>query len=187
MKKTKKIISILITLSLAVGASTIALAEGNDATTATQVTTSTKNEKLTLEQKQAKDAYLKVHLNDKNQLLLLRQQTKDAMEANKAVYKQIKDKIREKTKLNTKEKGANKELKNNVKDQLKQVKAMQETIKTQQQEKKQLWNTYKENIKNKDYTAAEAIFKSIIEKKTSILENIKQKSAILNKVLASLN
>jgi chromosome segregation ATPase len=81
---------------------------------------------------------------------------------------------------------ANKQLKIAIKTQLEQVKTIGETIKAQEQEKTQLWNTYKENINNKDYTAAGITFKAIIAKKTAILNNITQRGTILNQVLTSL-
>lgn len=82
---------------------------------------------------------------------------------------------------------ARSELKNGVKDQLKKAKTILETIKTQQQEKTQLWKTYKENIKNKDYTTSGKTFKSIINKKSTILDNIKQRGIIMNQILPSLD
>lgn len=265
----KKFMSILITLSLIGGPSTLAFAAGTDATTTAQTTASAQSTSLTPEQKQARDAYLKVHADYMNQLTTLRQQTKEAEEANNAVAKQIKDKIKSKTALNSDTvsklkdlasqrkalvdqakqlhqqitslkskykdassakdtatmssikqqiqdlssqvkdikakddaiktqisplkdqvkiaKDANKQLRDSVKNQLQQAKTIHETIKTQENEKTQLWNTYKENIKNKDYAAAETTFKSIIDKKSSILQNIKQRGTILNQVLNSSN
>lgn len=265
----KKFMSILITLSLIGGPSTLVFAAGTDTTTAAQTTTSTQSTSLTPEQKQARDAFLKVHSGDMNQLTTLRQQTKEAEEANKAVAKQIKDKTKSKTTLNgdtvsklkdlgsqrkalvdqekqlhqqitslksqykdaasvkdtakmssikqqiqdlnnqvkdikTKDdaiktqiaplkdqvkaaRDVSKQLSDNVKSQLQQAETIRQTIKTQENEKTQLWNTYKENIKNKDYTAAETTFKSIIDKKVSILDNIKQIGTIRNQVLNSLN
>lgn len=82
---------------------------------------------------------------------------------------------------------ANKLLKDNIKSQLQVTKTIEATIKTQEGEKAQLWNTYKENIKNKDYEAAGTTFKAIIDKKTAILSNITQRGTILNQILASLN
>lgn len=265
----KKFMSILIALTLIGGTSTLALAAGTDTTTAAQTTTSSQSTSLTPEQKQARDAYLKVHADLLNQLTTLRQQTKEAQEANNAVAKQIRDKIKSKTTLNgdtasklkdlasqrknlvdqakqlhqqmtslrsqykdaasvkdtakmssikqqiqdlnsqikdikakneaiktqieplkdqlKAAKDANKQLKENVKNQLQQAEAIRQTIKIQENEKTQLWNTYKENIKNKDYAAAETTFKAIIDKKSSILQNIKQRGTILNGVLSSLN
>lgn len=265
----KKFMSILITLSLIGGPSTLAFAAGTDASTAAQTTTSAKSTTLTPEQKQAKDAFLKVHSDYMNQLTTLRQQTKEAEAANSTVAKQIKDKLKSKTTLSAEDtaklkdlatqrkalvdqakqlhqqitslksqykdaetakdkskmssikqqiqdlnsqlkdikakedaintqlaplkdqlksiKDGNKQLKDNVKSQLQQAKTIHETIKTLDNEKTQLWNTYKENVKNKDYAAAETTFKAIIDKKSSILDNIKQRGTILNQILSSLN
>lgn len=265
----KKFMSILLTLSLIAGTSTVAFAAGNDTPAANQATTSTQSTTLTPAQKQARDAYLTVHFADMNQLVALRKQTDDARDANNAATKQIKDKLKAKTTLNkdsiaklkdlasqrkaltqqakllqqqrlslrtqyrdaVKAKDADKmksiesqvldlnkqvsdikvkddaikaqitplkdqiknirdtnnTLKDNVKNQIQQAKTISETIKTQEQEKAQLWNTYKENIKNKDYTTAATTFKAIIDKKSAILTNIKQRGTILNQVLASLN
>jgi len=265
----KKFMSILITLSLIGGSATLALAAGTDANTDVQTTTSTQSTNLTPEQKQARDAYLKTYSEEMSQLTTLRQQTKEAQEANNTVAKQIKDKIKSKTTSNgdnvsklkdlaaqrkalveqakqlhqqvislrsqykdaanakdtakmssikqqiqdlnsqvkdikakndaikaqiaplrdqlKSTKDANKQLREDAKSQLQKAETIRETIKTQENEKTQLWNTYKENIKNKDYAAAETTFKSIIDKKASILENIKQRGTILNQILSSLN
>jgi len=80
----------------------------------------------------------------------------------------------------------NNQLKADVNTALSQAKAIEATIKTQEQEKAQLWSTYKENMKSKDYSAAETTFKAIIDKKSSILDNIKQRGTILNQILSSL-
>jgi predicted nucleic acid-binding Zn-ribbon protein len=267
--KVKKIMVILLTLSLIAGTSTVAFAEGNSTTDTTETTTSPKSVNLTPEEQQARDAYLKVHFDDMNQLVTLRKQTQEAQDANNAAAKQIQEKLKAKTALNNdsvaklkdlaserkaliaqakklheqrlslreqykaavkakdvdkmksiqqqildlnkqvtdlkakedaiktqitplKEglkamKDANKQLKDNVKNQLQGAKTMHESIKTQEQEKTQLWNNYKENIKNKDYVAAGTTFKAIIDKKSAILNNITQRGTILNAVLASLN
>lgn len=265
----KKILSALLTISLISSMSTIAYAEGNDTTTPAQTVKAAQNETLTPEQKQARDAFLKVYYDYMNQLVALRQQTQEAQTANNTAAKQIKDKLKAKTALSSdtvsklkdlaaqrkslveqakqlhqqrlslrtqykdavkakdvdkmksieqqildlnnqisdlkakddaikaqieplKEqiksiKDANSQLKANVKNLLEQAKTIHETIKTQEQEKAQLWNTYKENIKNKDYAAAETTLKSIVDKKAAILANIKQRGTILNQILASLN
>jgi chromosome segregation ATPase len=80
----------------------------------------------------------------------------------------------------------NKQLKENIKTELQQVKELGDSIKAEQEEKPQLWDTYKENIENKDYEAAESTLKKIIEKKASILEDIKKRGEELNDILASL-
>lgn len=265
----KKFMPILLTLSLIVGTSTVTFAEENTNSGTTQSTAGTNSAKLTPEQQQARDEYLKVHFDDMNQLVALRQQTKDAQDANNATAKQIKDKLAAKTAVNkdnttklkdlaTQRKAlaeqakqlhqqrlslrdeykaavkakdtakmksieqqildlnkqvselkakddaikvqvaplkeqlkslrdTSKQLKDSVKTQLQQVKTIGDTIKTQEQEKTKLWNTYKENIKNKDYTTAGATFKAIIDKKSAILTNIKQRGTILNNILSSLN
>lgn len=265
----KKILSLLLTLALVAGTSTVALAEGSTPSQTTTTAATTQNTALTPEQQQARDAFLKVYYDDMNQLVTLRQQTQTAVDANNAVSKQIKDKLKAKTTLNpdtvsklkdlasqrksiadqakqlnqqritlkTQYKAAvsakdvdkmksieqqildinnqintlkanaasiktqlaplqeqlksmkdsNKQLKDNVKSQLQQANTIHDTIKTQEQEKTQLWNTYKENIKNKDYSAAENTFQAILAKKSSILDNIKQRGTILNQVLSSLN
>lgn len=264
----KKFLSVLLTLSLVAGTSVVTFAEGNDSTAATQ-DAAAQNTKLTPEEQQARDEYLKVHFEDMNQLVTLRQQTRDAVAANNETARQIKEKLKAKTtidkdtaaklkdlasqrkalaekakqlhqqrltlrsqykdavkardveKMKTIEqqildlnkqvtdlkaqddtikaqiaplkeqlksmRDSNKQLRANVKSQLQQVKTIGDTIKTLQQEKAQLWKTYAENIKNKDYTAAGATFKQIIEKKTAILNDIKQRGTILNQILASLN
>ncbi len=265
----KKFMSILITLSLIGGSSTLAFAAGTDASTAAQTTTSAKSTSLTPEQKQAKDAFSKVHSDYMNQLTTLKAQTKEAEESNSAVSKQIKDKLKSKTTLSADDaaklkdlssqrkdlvsqakqlqqqitslksqykdavsskdtatmsslkqqiqdltskvkdikakeeaintqlvplknqlksiKDGSKQLKDNAKIKLQQAETIHETIKTLDSEKTQLWNTYKENVKNKDYATAETTLKSIIDKKSSILDNIKQRGTILNQVLSSLN
>lgn len=171
----KKFLSILLTLSLILGTASFAFAEEKDTT-------------HTPDQKQAREAYQKLHFDDMNQLVSLRQQTKDARDANSVDAKQIKEKLKTKISINKDSaKDANKTLKDNVKNQLEKAKTIHETIKTQQEEKSKLWSTYKENMKNKDYTTAGLTFKSIIDKKSSILNNLKQRSAILKQVLVSLN
>lgn len=117
------------------------------------------------------------------QILDLNNQISELKSKDDAIKAQI-DPLKEQLK-NIKD--SNKELKDNTKNQLEQAKSIQETIKALEQEKTQLWTTYKENIKNKDYTAAEATLKSILDKKTSILANVKQRGTILNQVLSSLN
>jgi chromosome segregation ATPase len=82
---------------------------------------------------------------------------------------------------------ANKQLRGNVSSQMQQVKTIRATVKTQEQERAALWNAYKENIKNKDYASAEATFNQIIDKKSAILDNIKQINTVLNQILSSLN
>lgn len=265
----KKFMSILLTLSLISGISTVTFAAANDTTGTTQTTTTTKDVTLTPVQKEARDAYLKIHSEAMNQLVALRQQTEVARDTNNATATQIKDKLKAKTALNSDSvtklkdlasqkktlveqakqlhqqklslktqysdsvkskdvakmktiqqqkldlnkqiidlkakndaievqisplKGqlkstreANSGLKKDVKAQLLKAKSIHETIKTEQQEKAKLWVTYKENIKNKDYTTAAVTFKSIIDKKSTILSNIKERGTILNQVLASLN
>lgn len=264
----KKFLSVLLTLSLVAGTSVVTFAEGNASTTATS-DAAAQAAKLTPEEQQARDEYLKVHFEDMNQLVTLRQQTRDAVAANNETAKQIKEKLKAKTAIDKdtaakfkdlasqrkalvekakqlhqqrltlrsqyrdavkardvekmknieqqildlnkqitdlkaqddaikaqiaplKEqlksmRDSNKQLRADVKSQLQQAKTIGETIKTLQQEKAQLWKTYAENIKSKDYTAAETTFKQIIEKKTAILNDIKQRGTILNQVLASLN
>lgn len=81
----------------------------------------------------------------------------------------------------------NKQLKENAKTQLQEVKALGDDIRTQQEEKEQLWLTYKENIKNEDYSSAKNTLKMIIEKKTSILEDIKKRGQELTEILATLS
>ena len=265
----KKFMSILLTLSLITGTSTAALAVGNDSIGTPQTMTSTKSATLTPLQKQAREAYLKIHFDDMNQLVSLRQQTQTAQDASNVDAKQIKDKLKSKTKLDNvsitklkdltsqrkvlitqaKElhqhrlslkkqykdsvkakdvekmksvqqrilrlnnqvgvikakvnaikvqisplkdqlkdiKDVNKTLKDDVKNQLAQAKTIHATIKTQEKEKAQLWITYNENIKNKDYTTAGTTFKSIIDKKSAILINIKERITILKQVLSSLD
>lgn len=265
----KKIISVLVAISLITGTSTAVFADpsATGATASTLGITQSKN--LTPAQQQARDAFLKVYYDLMNQLVALRQQTQSAVEANNSTLKQIKDKLKAKTSissdtlsklkelakqrkdLNSQAKNlhqqrvslksqykdavkakdlekmksieqqildlnkkisdlkaqddaikaqiaplkeqlkslrdANKQLKSSVKTQLQQAKTIQETIKTQEQEKAKLWNTFRENIKDKDYTAAEATLKAIIDKKSAILDNIKQRGTILNQILSSLN
>lgn len=265
----KKFMSILLTLSLIAGTSMVAFAEGNDATGTAQTTTSKQTTALTSEQQQARDAYLKIHFEDMNQLVTLRQQTETARDANNADAKQIKDTLKEKTTLNNDSvsklkalasqrktlteqakqlhqkrlplktqykdavkakdvekmktieqqildlnkqvsdlkvkddaikaqilplkdqlqgiKDANKKLRDDVKNKLEQAKTIRVTIKIQGEEKAKLWVTYKENIKNKDYTTASITFKAIIAKKSAMLNNIKQRGTILKQVLTSLN
>lgn len=264
----KKMISFLLTLALVTGTSTMAFAEGSD-NTATQEASTAQSTKLTPQEQQARDEYLKVHFEDMNKLVDLRQQTRDAVAANNAAAKQIKEKEKGKTELNqdtvTKLKdlasqkkalgeqgkqlqqqrlslknqykdavkardtekmktieqqildinkqvadlksqnetikaqisplkdelsgarASNKTLRQDVKNQLQQVKTIGDTIKSQEQEKSQLWKDYAGEIKNKDYEAAGTTFQKIIEKKSAILDNIKQRGTILNNILASLN
>ena len=59
--KMKKLLSALLTISLISSMSTIAYAEGNGTTTPAQTAIATQNETLTPEQKQARDAFLKVY------------------------------------------------------------------------------------------------------------------------------
>lgn len=260
----KKFIVIFLTLSLILGTPTIAFAEGNDTSSQTS-----QNTNLTPDQQQDRDSFLKVYFDYMNQLVALRQQTIDAQNANNTIVKQIRDKLKSKTVLNSdtvsklkdlanqrkalidqakqlhqqrltlrdQYKDAvkardlnkmqsieqqildlnsqindlkakddsikaqiaplrdqlksmtdqNKQLKDSIKSQLDQAKSILQTIKTQEQEKAQLWNTYKDNIKNKDYSNAEATFKAIIDKKSAILTNIKERGTILNQILSSLN
>ncbi|MDP4089873.1 MAG: hypothetical protein Q8930_11460 [Bacillota bacterium] len=264
----KKFISALLTLSLVLGTSTAVFAEGNDTTAATQEAAQS-SAQLTPEQQQARDAYLKEHFDDMNQLVALRQQTRDAVSANNDTSKQIKEKVKAKTtqgkdmssklkdlasqrkalveqakqlqqqrlslrsqyrdavkardvdKMKSMEqqildlnkqvadlkaqddaikaqvaplkdqlksmRDSNQQLKDNVKTQLQQAKSIGDTVKALEQEKAQLWKDYAENIKNKDYTAAGTTFKQIIEKKSAILEDIKQRGVILNQILTSLS
>jgi chromosome segregation ATPase len=81
----------------------------------------------------------------------------------------------------------NKSVKENVKVELQQAKALSETISTQREEKAKLWEDFRENIKNKDYSSAENTLKNIIEKKAAILENIKKRGEVLAGILDSLS
>lgn len=263
----KKFMVILLTLTLITGTSMVVFAEGN-ATTAT-TTAVAEGTTLTLEEQQAREAYLKIHFEDMNQLVALRAQTEEARVANNAAAKQIQEKLKAKTTLNKDSiaalkdlasqrkaltaqakklhqqrltlreqykaavkakdvekmkniesqildlnkqisdikakddaikakitplkdqlkliKDENSKLRADIKSKLQAAKTFQDTIKTQEHEKAELWVTYKENIKNKDYNTAGTTFKAIIEKKTAILINIKQRGTILNQALASLN
>jgi chromosome segregation ATPase len=87
----KKFIVTLLTLSLIMGMSTVAFAEGDSKASPAA---------LTSEQKQAREAYLTVHFEDMNQLVALRKQTEEARDANNATSKLIQEKLKAQTTLN---------------------------------------------------------------------------------------
>lgn len=74
------------------------------------------------------------------------------------------------------------------KDQLKplseQAKSLNQKIKSGEEAKRKLWETYKANIKAKDYNAAATTLQSIIDAKASILVDIKARGEILNNMLS---
>lgn len=84
-------------------------------------------------------------------------------------------------------KDTRKQLKESLKPSYDQAKAVGETINALQTEKQQLWKSYEENIKSRNYAAAEENLKSIIAKKAQILDNLKKRGAILSEALASLS
>ena len=53
--------------------------------------------------------------------------------------------------------------------------------------KEALWVTYRSDIKSKNYADAAITFQSIIDKKTQILQDIKDNTTNLNAILAALN
>ena len=107
------------------------------------ITTVTTLKKNTGEQKQAREAYLKVHFDDMNQLVTLRQQTEDARDANNVDTKQIKDKLKAKTTLNN-------DSTSKLKDLASQRKALVAQAKKLQQQRLSLKKQYKDSVKAKD-------------------------------------
>ena len=99
----KKIISILIALTLIAGTSTAAFAESGTAgsSASASISSAAQSTNLTPEQQQARDAFLKVYFDLMNQLVALRQQTQAAVEANNSTVKQIKDLLKSKTTISS--------------------------------------------------------------------------------------
>ena len=139
----KKFMSILLTLSLISGLSTVAFAEGNVTTETTQTSASSQKSSLTDAQKQERETYLKIHFEDMNQLVELRQQTKIAQDANNVVTKQIKDKLKAKTVLN-------KDSVAELKTLASQKKALTVQAKQLQQQRLSLKKQYRDSVKSKD-------------------------------------
>lgn len=131
-----------------------------------------------------------VNAKDVNKMQSIEQQILDLnnqISDLKVQYNSIKDQLTPLRSQLQSMRNANHQLRENVSSQMQQVNAIRATAKTQEQEKAILWNTYRENIKNKDYASAEVTFKQIIDKKSVILDNIKGISTTLNQILTSLN
>lgn len=111
-----------------------------------------------------------------NQIETLRQQIKansDSVKSQKDQLKTLRDSIKAK--------------KAEIKPLHEQAKALGQQINTAEQAKQKLWETYKANIKAKDYTNAASTLQSIIDAKANILKDIKARGEILTNLLGVLN
>lgn len=110
------------------------------------------------------------------QIDALRSQIEKDRTAAGPVKDQVKD-IRE----------AEKTAKASVQSYYDKVKALHDTIVSEENAKNQMWVTFRANVKAYDFTSAAAALDKIIAAKTQIISDIKAREAALNDLLAAVN
>lgn len=119
---------------------------------------------------------LQAQINDiTSKIEALRQQIKANIELNKSIAQELKT-----------YKEGRKDLNSKLKPLLDQAKELHKKIASEEQAKNKLWETYKANIKAKDYEAAANTLDQIIAAKKQILSDIQARTTILTNILSTI-